>query len=194
MSKRLKAVIILSVTLAVVIGAVLFVLLKPARWSQEIVAYLNENVLKDNGWSISIESLDGRFTSDVYLRNLYLRKEDGSTVVFSEEAKVNLDFSRILTGDWALSHLSLGDGFITVRTAGDEAARTDFGFVDNLTSHGFQIRELDLSNTSLIVQSKTGENLYSFDFHGEIASRGRALAFIPEGCGSRTWETAGCIR
>ncbi|MFQ6616119.1 MAG: hypothetical protein ACE5HZ_05040, partial [Fidelibacterota bacterium] len=179
MSRKRKAAVILFVALTLVIGAFLFVLIRPARWSQEIVTYLNQNVLNDNGWSIAIESLDGRFTSDVYLKNLYLRKEDGSAVVFSQEARVNLDFSRILTGDWAITSLLLEDGFITVRTGG-EGAGTDLGFVDKFTSHGFGIRELSLTNTSLIIQTGSGEDLYSFDFNGEVVSRGRSLAFVPE--------------
>ncbi|MFQ6676251.1 MAG: hypothetical protein ACE5LH_07905, partial [Fidelibacterota bacterium] len=179
MTRKFKALLILFVTLAVVAGVVLFVLLKPARWSQEIVTYLNQSVLKDNGWTLTIESLDGRFTSDVYLKNLYLRKKDGSATVFSEKARVNLDFSRILTGDWAISDLSLEDGFITVRTGG-EGDRSGLAFVDKLTSHGFHIRDLNLTNTSVIVQSGSRENLYSFDFGGEVTSRGRSLSFVPE--------------
>lgn len=165
--------------LVVVVSVILYVLLKPARWSQEIVNYLNQNILQENGWSISIESLEGRFTSDVYLRNLYLRKEDGTAAVFTEKAKVNLDFSRILAGDWAISHLSLRDGFITVKS-GQEAAKREFEFVDRLASRGFSIRELNLTNTALIVGSGSRENLYSLDLGGKLESRGKTLTFFPE--------------
>ena len=88
-SRKLKAVLILSLVVILLVGVTLFVLLKPGQWTGEIVTYLNKNILVENGWRISIEKIEGQLTSDIDIHNLYLRKIDGSAVFYTEYAKVN---------------------------------------------------------------------------------------------------------
>lgn len=178
MSKKFKAIFILAIILSLVVGSILFVMLKPGRWSREIISYLNANMLRDNGWVISVESLDGQFTSDVFLQNLYLKKDDGSIIIFSEESKINLDFSQILSGHWAISALSCKNAYITVKRA-DGQEINELAFVRELAQNGFNIRNLNVEQTSLIIQKDNEEHLYTFDLDGRVYSREASLTFSP---------------
>lgn len=179
MSKKFKAVVILTIILCVIVGSFLFVVLKPSRWSVEFITYLNDNILRDNGWTISVESMDGRFTSDIIFRNLYLKNDDSSVSIFSERSRVNLDFSKILTGKWAVSDLECENALVTLKMGGGESRQRELTFVKDLAHKGFSIRNLSVKETSLIVQDSLGESLYAFDLEGQIHSQDDFLRIRP---------------
>lgn len=179
MSRKLKGVIILAVILVLMVGSILFILLRPSKWSREIAAYLNDNVLRENGWVMSVESMDGQFTSDVLLKNLYLRKIDGSMTIFSESSLLNLDFSEILAGNWAISELACENALITMKQGRGQGLQ-EITFIEDLIRRGFGIRNLHITKTSVIVQDGARERLYAVDLNGRISSERGLLAVSPE--------------
>jgi hypothetical protein len=98
MSKRKKALLILTITLILLGGGLSYIIMSPGTWSEYLIEYINENLLESNDWSLSLVEIDGKLTSDVTLRSVYLRSGDGSVVIFCENVLLNLDLSRILSG------------------------------------------------------------------------------------------------
>jgi hypothetical protein len=177
-SRKLKAVLILSLVVILLVGVTLFVLLKPGQWTDEIVTYLNENILVENGWRISIEKIEGQLTSDIDIHNLYLRKIDGSAVFYTEYAKVNFDLSQILVGKWAISRVRSDNALLTIDQT-VPAEITELNFVTDLTRKGFRIRELSLGRSALIVREDEDESLYDLSFDGRIDTRSGKLVINP---------------
>lgn len=173
-SRKYKAALILSLVVILLVGGMLYVLLKPGRWTGEIVAYLNDSVLEENGWRISIEKIEGQLTSDIDVHNLYLRKTDGSAVFYTDRAEINFNFSQILSGKWAVSKVRSENALVTIDKTSPQAIG-EVSFVTDLSRNDFNIQELHLGRSALIVREGENETLYSFRFKGSIDTRDGGL-------------------
>ena len=173
-SRKYKAVLILSLVVILLVGGTLYVLLEPGRWTGEIVAYLNDGILEENGWRISIEKIEGQLTSDIDVHNLYLRKTDGSAVFYTDHARINFDLSQILSGKWAVSEARSDNALVTIeRTSQKEMG--ELSFVTDLSRNGLSIRELSIGRSALIVRKGEDETLHSFSFEGSVGTRAGGL-------------------
>ena len=114
MRRRTKALLILTLVLALLGGSVLYIIIIPGKWTSEIVQYVNESLLFRNGWELSVSDLDGQLSSDLNLKNIYLKKKDGSIILFCERSVLNLDFTQIISGNWALSNLLMDNLLVTL--------------------------------------------------------------------------------
>ena len=85
--------------------------------------------MSDSGWNLSIGNLEGQLISDIHLENIYLRNNDGSLVFFCETSALNLDFTQIITGNWALSNLVLDNVLITLKDA-EGSGGLNMGFME----------------------------------------------------------------
>jgi len=178
MSKRFKAALFLAIPLCLVLGSILFILLEPGSWSNEIISYLNDNVLKENGWTITVDSVDGQLTSDIYFQNLNLEKTDGSIKIHCDQVKINLDYTQILAGNWAISQLSCKRPKITLKLKEGERGQK-FSFVEKLARNGFNIRELSVETTFLNILEGKSDRLYEITTTGKIYSSSGSLIFSP---------------
>ena len=144
MRRRTKALLILTLILALLGGSILYVVIVPGKWSSEIVQYVNESLLLRNGWELSISDLDGQLSSNLRLNNIYLKKKDGSIVLFCERSVLNLDFTQIFSGNWALSNLLMDNLLITLNKEGKD---NDFSmdFIEELAQSSLRIKSFSIN-------------------------------------------------
>jgi len=178
MTKRRKAVLILITTLILMGGGILYVLLNPGAWSRYLVEYTNENLLEPNDWSLSLVEIGGKLTSDITLNSVYLRSGDGSVVIFCEDALMNLNLSKILSGSWGIDALAFENAIVTVRS-NDEESIKNLTFVGDLVENYFSISTLRMSSATLNVIDQSHEPfqeaLYTVDLAGAVTSVDEAL-------------------
>ena len=180
MKKRIKAVIILMIFLLLVAGSVLYFVLRPENWSDEFVKYVNENILQDHGWELSLGNVSGTITSELHLKNIYLKKDDGSVVLYSENSLIKLNFIQILSGRWAIDEFSLDNVIVTVKSSQNSDGDFDLNFISLLTDHNFSINWIKVVNTSVIIQDNQNEHLYILNFSGHIESQDQEIIFSPQ--------------
>ena len=182
MSKRKKALLILTITLILLGGGLSYIIMSPGTWSEYLIEYINENLLESNDWSLSLVEIDGKLTSDVTLRSVYLRSGDGSVVIFCENVLLNLDLSRILSGKWGIDELAFDNAIVTVRN-NKENSIENLSFITDLLENDFSVSTLRMSSATLHLidesQEPTIETLYTVDLAGEIISGDEALQFEP---------------
>ena len=176
MRKRKKALLILALVLVLLSGSVIYIVLAPGRWTREIVQYVNQSLMSDSGWNLSIGNLEGQLISDIHLENIYLRNNDGSLVFFCETSALNLDFSQIITGNWALSNLVLDNVLITLKEA-EEEIDLDMKFMERLGYNGLRVKSLSVNQSSILVKEGLNEKLYSFEASGRLQPDGEAVSF-----------------
>ncbi len=178
MTKRRKAILILVTTLILLGGGILYLLLSPGAWSRYLVEYTNENLLEPNDWSLSLVEIGGKLTSDITLNSVYLRSGDGSVVIFCEDAMLNLNLSKILSGSWGIDELAFENAIVTVRSS-DEESIINLTFVGDLVENYFSISTLRMSSATLNVidqsQEPFQEALYTVDLAGAVTSVDEAL-------------------
>ena len=114
MKRRNKAIFILLIILALLFGSVTYIIISPKKWSNEIVNYINNSLIRDSSWNLSLGNIDGSLFTDFELRDIYLRNKDGTMSLFTESVKLNVDFSSIFTGSWGLSNLTLNNILISI--------------------------------------------------------------------------------
>ena len=176
MRKRKKALLILALVLVLLSGSVIYIVLAPGRWTREIVQYVNQSLMSDSGWNLSIGNLEGQLISDIHLENIYLRNNDGSLVFFCETSALNLDFSQIITGNWSLSNLVLDNVLITLKEA-EEEIDLDMKFMERLAYNGLRVKSLSVNQSSILVKEGLNEKLYSFEASGRLQPDGEAVSF-----------------
>ncbi|MEE2876941.1 MAG: translocation/assembly module TamB domain-containing protein [Candidatus Neomarinimicrobiota bacterium] len=179
MRRKTKAFLILSLVLMLLGGSVVYIILAPGRWTREIVQYINESLLVDSGWDLSVGNLKGQLTSDILLENLYLRNSDRSIVFFCETGDLNLDFTQIASGNWALSRLSLDNMLVTLKE--DESA-SDYSieFIEQLSRNGLRVKEFSVNRSSILIKDGLTEKLYSFDLAALLQSDDNMLSMTIE--------------
>ena len=177
MRRRTKALLILTLVLALLGGSVLYVIIIPGKWTSEIVQYVNESLLFRNGWELSVSDLDGQLSSDLNLNNIYLKKKDGSIILFCERSVLNLDFTQIISGNWALSNLLMDNLLVTLNQEGDEY---DFSvdFIKELAQSSLRVKSFSINQSSIRIQKELIDKLYSFDAFGKIKSNNETLDVI----------------
>ena len=182
MTKRKKAVLILTITLILLGGGISYILMSPGAWSKYILEYINENLLEPNDWSLSLVEINGKLTSDVTLSSVYLKSGDGSVVIFCENVLLNLDLSRILSGNWGIDELAFDNAIVTIRNNEDNSIE-NLSFVSDLMENDFSVSTLRMSSATLRMidesQEPPIETLYTVDLAGEIISGDEALQFEP---------------
>ena len=141
MSKRKKALLILTITLILLGGGLSYIIMSPGTWSEYLIEYINENLLESNDWSLSLVEIDGKLTSDVTLRSVYLRSGDGSVVIFCENVLLNLDLSRILSGKWGIDELAFDNAIVTVRN-NKENSIENLSFITDFLENDFSVSTL----------------------------------------------------
>ena len=114
MKRRNKAIFILLIILALLFGSITYIITSPKKWSNEIVNYINNSLIRDSSWNLSLGNIDGSLFTDFELRDIYLRNKDGTMSLFTESVKLNIDFSSIFTGSWGLSNLTLNNILISI--------------------------------------------------------------------------------
>ena len=132
--------------------------------------------MSDSGWNLSIGNLEGQLISDIHLENIYLRNSDGSLVLFCETSALNLDFTQIITGKWALSNLVFDNVLITLKEAEDEID-LDMQFMERLAYNGLRVKSLSVNQSSILVKEGLNEKLYSFEASGRLQPDGEAVSF-----------------
>jgi len=180
MKKRIKAVIILVTFLLLVAGSVLYFVLRPENWSNEFVKYVNENILQDHGWELSLGNVSGTITSELHLNNIYLKKDDGSVVLYSENSLINLNLIQILSGRWVIDEFSLHNAIVTVKSSQNSDGDFDLNFISLLTDHNFSINWIKVVNTSVIIHDNQNEHLYILNLSGHIESQDQEIIFSPQ--------------
>ena len=177
MRRRTKALLILTLVLALLGGSILYVIIIPGKWTGEIVQYVNESLLLRNGWELSVSDLDGQLSSDLNLKNIYLKKKDGSIILFCERSVLNLDFTQIISGNWALSNLLMDNLLVTLNQEGDEY---DFSvdFIKELAQSSLRVKSFSINQSSIRIQKELIDKLYSFDAFGKIKSNNETLDVI----------------
>ncbi len=182
MTKRKKAVLILTITLILLGGGISYILMSPGAWSKYIIEYINENLLEPNDWSLSLVEINGKLTSDVTLSSVYLKSGDGSVVIFCENVLLNLDLSSILSGNWGIDELAFDNAIVTIRNNEDNSIE-NLSFVSDLMENDFSVSTLRMSSATLRMidesQEPPIETLYTVDLAGEIISGDEALQFEP---------------
>ena len=182
MTKRKKAVLILTITLILLGGGISYILMSPGAWSKYIIEYINENLLEPNDWSLSLVEINGKLTSDVTLSSVYLRSGDGSVVIFCENVLLNLNLSRILSGSWGIDEMAFDNALVTVRS-NEEDSIENLSFVIDLIENNFSVSTIRMSSATLRLidesQEPSIETLYTVDWAGEITSGDEALQFEP---------------
>ena len=177
MRRRTKALLILTLVLALLGGSILYVIIIQGKWTGEIVQYVNESLLLRNGWELSVSDLDGQLSSDLNLKNIYLKKKDGSIILFCERSVLNLDFTQIISGNWALSNLLMDNLLVTLNQEGDEY---DFSvdFIKELAQSSLRVKSFSINQSSIRIQKELIDKLYSFDAFGKIKSNNETLDVI----------------
>ncbi|MBH31295.1 MAG: hypothetical protein CMG71_04805 [Candidatus Marinimicrobia bacterium] len=177
MRRRTKAFLILSLVLILLGGSVLYIILAPGRWSREILQYVNKSVLVESGWDLSIGNLEGQLTSDIRLENVYLRNRDRSIIFFSETGNLNLDFTQIVSGNWALSNLLLDNMLITLKET-EQPANFSLNFTEELARSGLRVKTFAVNRSSILLKKGSTEKLYSFDVTGRLRSNDDMVAIM----------------
>ncbi len=188
MRRRTKALLILSMLLLLLGGSVVYIILAPGRWTREIVEYVNESLLIEHGWDLSIGNLDGRLTSDIRLENVYLRNSDRSAVFFCETGDLNLDFTQIASGNWALSKLSLDNMLVTLKQT-DGPADLSMDFTADLARNGLRVKSFSINRSSLLIKDGPKEMLYSFDAIGRLRSYDEMVSMIIDSSSFQDFQT-----
>ena len=176
MRRRHKALLILTLVLALLSGSVIYIVLAPGRWTREIVQYINQSLMSDSGWNLSIGNLEGQLISDIHIENVYLRNTDGSLVFFCETSDLNLDFTQIITGNWALSNLVLDNVLITLKDA-EGNGELNMEFMEKLAHNDLKVKSLSVHRSSILVKEGTNERLYSFEASGRLQPDGETMSF-----------------
>ncbi|HIC74057.1 MAG TPA: hypothetical protein EYO92_03080, partial [Candidatus Marinimicrobia bacterium] len=176
MRRRHKALLILTLVLALLSGSVIYIVLAPGRWTREIVQYINQSLMSDSGWNLSIGNLEGQLISDIHIENVYLRNTDGSLVFFCETSDLNLDFTQIITGNWALSNLVLDNVLITLKDA-EGNGELNMEFMEKLAHNDLKVKSLSVLRSSILVKEGTNERLYSFEASGRLQPDGETMSF-----------------
>lgn len=188
MKRKRKAFIILTLVVVLLAGSVVYIILAPGRWTKEIVDYVNKSLMVDSGWSLSVGNLEGQLTSDITLENLHLRNRDASIVFFCETSELNLDFTQIVSGNWALSSLALDNVLVTLKDVGHDS-EFNMGFVEELAQHGLRVQALSINRSSLLVKEGLTEKLYSFELSGNLEPQAESLSFHFDNAQFRDFQT-----
>ena len=174
MRRKTKALFILTFILALLVGSVFYIVMVPGKWTDEIVEYVNQSHLLRNGWELSVSDLDGQLISNIKIENVYLRKKDSSIVLFCERSVLNLDFTQILSGKWALSNLLMDNLLITLNQD-DDSKNYKTNFIEELAESGLRVKYFSINQSSIRVHQQLKEQLYSFDASGKINSNDENL-------------------
>ncbi|MBC8174582.1 MAG: translocation/assembly module TamB domain-containing protein [Candidatus Marinimicrobia bacterium] len=176
--KKFIAVIILTLFLILIIGAVLIVIFEPSLWVDEIVAYINTRILEKNGWVLTTGELQGPLTSSVEIDDVWLKKLDGSVDIYCKKMMLNLDIQKVLVGQWAVSTCQIDNAWIKTKPPAYEKTLDEMIFVKTLIDKEFHINELMVNNLT-IFQGEENLNLYTINFEGSLKTSDVALIFSP---------------
>ena len=176
MKRRNKAISLLLIILALLFGSVAYIVISPNKWTKEIVSYINQSLIKDNSWSLSLGDINGSLFSDIELKDIYFRNEDGTISLFSESVKLNLDYSSIFTGSWGLSNLSFNNILLSIDSK-NEQKLDDINFIGRLAKKELKSKKIAISNSSIILKNKNTENIYKFETDGKLISHNDVLSF-----------------
>jgi len=111
--KRLRQIFVVTLIL-VLLG--LSVGLQPRLWRGRIETLLNNHVLVDRGWRVSIQSLGGHFLTAVTGRGIVFTSETGATVSVGK-VKANLNFFRSLFAGLTFDQVVLENLVLTLPQA-----------------------------------------------------------------------------
>ncbi len=176
MKRRNKAIFILLIILALLFGSVTYIIISPKKWSNEIVNYINNSLIRDSSWNLSLGNIDGSLFTDFELRDIYLRNKDGTMSLFTESVKLNIDFSSIFTGSWGLSNLTLNNILISI-DSNNEKEFKDIKLIERLAKRELKSKKISINNSSLILKSNNSENIYKFEADGRLISQNNVLSF-----------------
>ena len=176
MKRRNKAIFILLIILALLFGSITYIITSPKKWSNEIVNYINNSLIRDSSWNLSLGNIDGSLFTDFELRDIYLRNKDGTMSLFTESVKLNIDFSSIFTGSWGLSNLTLNNILISI-DSNNEKEFKDIKLIERLAKRELKSKKISINNSSLILKSNNSENIYKFEADGRLISQNNVLSF-----------------
>lgn len=176
MKRRNKAILLLLIILALLFGSVAYIVISPNKWTKEIVNYINQSLIKDNSWNLSLGDINGSLFSDIELKDIYFRNQDGTISLFSESVKLNLDYSSIFTGSWGLSNLFFNNVLLSIDSK-NEQKLDDINFIGRLAKKELKSKKIAISNSSLILKNKNTENIYKFETDGKLISQNDVLSF-----------------
>ena len=141
MKRRNKAIFILLIILALLFGSITYIITSPKKWSNEIVNYINNSLIRDSSWNLSLGNIDGSLFTDFELRDIYLRNKDGTMSLFTESVKLNIDFSSIFTGSWGLSNLTLNNILISI-DSNNEKEFKDIKLIERLAKRELKSKSI----------------------------------------------------
>jgi len=177
MKRRSKALLLLFLILGLLLGTVLYILIAPNKWTQEIVTYFNQSLIKDNSWNLSLGEIKGNFYSDIELKDIYLRSTNGDISLYSESIKLNLDFSSIFSGSWAFSNISANGVLCTINSKNKNKKSNKIDFIDRLAKNNLKSKNISIKNSSLIIKNENTESIFKFDTKGQLFSQNDILSF-----------------
>jgi len=177
MKRRSKAFLLLFLILGLLLGSIVYIVIAPSKWTQEIVSYFNQSVIKDNSWNLSLGEINGNIYSDIELKDIYLRSRNGDISLYSESITLNLDFSSIFSGSWAFSNIVLNGVLCTINSKNKEQKLIKIDFIDRLAKNHLKSKKISINNSSIILKNENTESIFKFDTEGQLYSQNNILTF-----------------
>ena len=177
MKRRSKALLLLFLIIGLLLGSVIYIVIAPSKWTQEIVSYFNNSLIQDNSWNLSLGKINGSLYSDIELKDIYLRSTNGDISLYSESIILNLDFSSIFSGSWAFSNISLNGVLCTINSKNNHQKLNKIDFIDRLAKNQLKSKNISINNSSLIVKNENTESIFKFDADGKLYSENDILSF-----------------